>query len=63
MGGNTALREYSKAMFELSASMQWTRMEQTLENDMFMPLAIPIPDELLWEKIKPENKRRKLKHK
>ena len=63
MGGTEPNSRDSKAIFELSASMQWTRMEQTLENDMFMPLAIPIPDELLWEKIKPENKRRKLKHK
>ena len=41
---------YSKAMFELSASMQWTRLEQTLKIDHFAPLAIPIPDELVYEK-------------
>ena len=31
MGGETASGEYSKAMFELSQSMQWTRLEQTLQ--------------------------------
>ena len=47
MGGNSAPGQYSKAMFELSASMQWTRMEQTLQIDHWLPLAIPIPDELV----------------
>ena len=47
MGGLTTCREYSKAMFELSASMQWTRLEQTLKIDHLAPLAIPIPDELV----------------
>ena len=53
MGG-----KYSKAMFELSQSMQWTRLEQTLQIEHFWrhPLAIPIPD----EKISSKNKRRKL---
>ena len=37
----------SKAMFELSNSMQWTRLEQTLKNQHGGPLAIPIPDELV----------------
>ena len=37
----------SKAMFELSASMQWTRLEQTLQIYHYSPLAIPIPDELV----------------
>ena len=50
MGGTTAPGEYSKAMFELSASMQWTRLEQTLKIDHLAPLAIPIPDELVYEK-------------
>ena len=41
----------SKAMFELSQSMQWTRLEQTLQMDHYgYPLAIPIPDELVCEK-------------
>ena len=47
MGGSTAPGEYSMAMFELSASMQWTRLEQTLQIEHFAPLAIPIPDELV----------------
>ena len=50
MGGSTTPGECSKTMFELSASMQWTRLEQTLENEQtlqFPFLAIPIPDELV----------------
>ena len=46
MGGETDSGN-SKAMFELSPSMQWTRMEQTLQIDHWLPLAIPIPDELV----------------
>ena len=44
MGGNN-----SKAMFELSQSMEWTRLEQTLqiEHKYGGQLAIPIPDELV----------------
>ena len=38
---------YSKAMFELSQSMEWTRLEQTLQIDHTCPLAIPITDELV----------------
>ena len=37
----------SKAMFELSASMEWTRLDQTLQIQHGAPLAIPIPDELV----------------
>ena len=37
----------SKAIFELSQSMQWTRLEQTLKIDHYAPLAIPIPDEMV----------------
>ena len=51
MGGNTAPGEYSKAMFELSQSMQWTRLEQTLKIGHRCPLAIPIPDELVYKKV------------
>ena len=54
MGGNTASFEYSKAMFELSASMQWTRLEHTLKIGHCAPLAIPIPDELVYEKVESE---------
>ena len=39
----------SKAMFELTQSMEWTRLEQTLQIEHFgRPLAaIPIPNELV----------------
>ena len=38
----------SKAMFELTQSMQWTRLEQTLQIEHYEGLlAIPIPDELV----------------
>ena len=60
MGGSTAPLEYSKAMFELSQSMEWTRLEQTLQIEHWAPLAIPIPDELVCEKNESKNKQRKL---
>ena len=48
MGGYTNSYKHSKAMFELSQSMQWTRMEQTLQiQHNARPLVIPIPDELV----------------
>ena len=47
MGGSTAPGEYSKTMFELTQSMEWTRLEQTLQIEHLAPLAIPIPDELV----------------
>ena len=49
MGGHSSGGR-SKAMFELTQSMEWTRLEQTLKIDHFAPLAIPIPDELVYEK-------------
>ena len=61
MGGIKEDAMDSRAMFELSASMQWTRLEQTLNFDHEYFLTIPIPDELVIEKIKPKNKRRMLK--
>ena len=60
MRGNTAPGEYFKAMYELSQSMEWTRLEKTLQIEHWAPLAIPIPDELVCEKIESKNKRRKL---
>ena len=46
MGGGN-----SKAMFELSQSMEWTRLEQTLQIVHYGgQVAIPIPDELVCEK-------------
>ena len=50
----------SKAMFELTQSMEWTRLEQSLKIGHWVPLAIPIPDELVCEKNESKNKRRKL---
>ena len=44
MGGTGA---NSKAIFELTQSVDWTRLEQTLQIDHNCPLAIPIPDELI----------------
>ena len=42
-------------MFELSQSMEWKRLEQTLQIGHYVPLAIPIPDELVskqdWNNI------------
>ena len=46
-------RTFYKAMFELSASMQWTKLEQTLQIEHFAPLAIPIPIELVDESSQP----------
>ena len=61
MGGETESGRISKAMFELSQSMEWTRLEQTLQIEHYgAPLAIPIPDELVCEKNESKNKRRKL---
>ena len=54
MGGETDSGEDSKAMFELSQSMEWTRLEQTLQNEHEASLAIPIPDELVYEKNEPK---------
>ena len=59
MGGRSS-GVNSKAIFELSQSMQWTRLEQTLQIEHYAPLAIPIPDELVCEKTESKNKQRKL---
>ena len=48
MGGITESDENSKEMFELSQSLEWTRLEQTLQIDHYGgQLAIPIPDEMV----------------
>ena len=47
MGGISSGSRFNKAMFELSQSMQWTRLEQTLQIEHRGPLAIAIPDELV----------------
>ena len=61
MGGISSGKA-SKALFELTQSMQWTRLEQTLQIEHLYggQLAIPIPDELVCEKNESKNKRRKL---
>ena len=56
LSGETNSVKKSKAMFELTQSMEWTRLEQTLQIEHFAPLAIPIPDELVYDKIKEKNK-------
>ena len=56
MGGISSGPTISKAMFELTQSMQWTRLEQTLEIDHEALLAIPIPDELVCQKNESKNK-------
>ena len=61
MGGSSS-EVNSKAMFELTQSMEWTRLEQTLQIQHYGgQLAIPISDELVGEKNESKNKRRKLK--
>ena len=47
MGGETNTYKPFKEMFELTQSMAWTRLEQTLLIEHYYPLAIPIPDELV----------------
>ena len=50
MGGYTDFGgTISKAIFELSQSMEWTRLEQTLQIDHEGLLTIPIPDELVFK--------------
>ena len=46
MGGISSGRA-SKAMFELTQTMEWTRLDQTLQIQHGAPLAIPIPDKLV----------------
>ena len=59
MGGISSGRA-SKAMFELTQSMQWKRLEQTLEIEHLASLAIPIPDDQVREKMKVKNQPRKI---
>ena len=54
IGGRTEDNQYYKAMFELTESMEWNLMEQTLKHEHIGPLTIPIPDELVKEKVKSE---------
>ena len=56
MGGETESGRASKEMFELTQSMKWTRLERTLQIGHYAPLAIPIPDELVYKKVESEDK-------
>ena len=49
MGRLTVPFKDSKEMYELTQSMEWTRLEQSLQFGEWYnyPLAIPIPDELV----------------
>ena len=64
MGGDTGIGGgVSREIFELSNSMQWTRLEHTLQKgNIENPVAIPIPDDLVYEKVQVKygNKRRKV---
>ena len=55
MGGHSSGGR-SKAMFELSQSMEWIRLEQSLQIECWGLLAIPIPDELVYKKVESEDK-------
>ena len=61
MEGQTESGEWSEAMFELSDSMQWTKLRQTLQHDHLYPLAIPIPDKFVSEQIQVKNKHKRRK--
>ena len=50
IGGRQVDGKISKAMFELTDSMEWKPMEQTLKHDHHKPIAIAIPDDLVKEK-------------
>ena len=54
--GVIAMGRRSKAMFELTQSMEWTILEQTLQIEHWAPLAIPIPDELVNKIVESEDK-------
>ena len=55
--GKGVIVMHSRGLLELSSnSMEWTRLEQTLQITHFAPLAIPIPDELVYEKNESEHK-------
>ena len=61
MGGNKSFQEksesmFEKSLFELSNSMQWTTLEQTLELNHYFPFVVQLPDELVNEKKKTSEK-------
>ena len=55
--GGYSLGGFSEAMFELTQSMEWTRLEQTLQLEHWSTLAIPIPDELVYSKDRQNKKK------
>ena len=56
MGGRTETGQNFKGMFELSDSMQWNRLEHTLQFQILNTNdAIPIPDQLVYEKDEKDN--------
>ena len=65
MGGekifrDVAQRKKSKFLLELSNSMEWNILGQTLKYNHIHPLAIPIPDDQVREKMKVKNQPRKI---
>ena len=60
MGGDTVFQDNSKAMLELTQTMEWTRLEQTSQiKHHGSQIAIPIPDELVCQKNESKNIRLK----
>ena len=60
MGGRTTGSvEDSKEMFELSESIQWTKLEPSLQVDHQAFFTIPLPDESVRRRIEPENEEHK----
>ena len=62
MGGETEPNKFSKAIFELTENLEWKTLKHSLKNDHDGPIALPIPDDMVYEKLqlKNKNKRRKL---
>ena len=62
MGGETEPNQFSKAIFEMTENLEWIKLKHSLKNDHDGPIALPIPDDMVYEKlqVKNKNKRRKL---
>ena len=50
MDGLDGWSGWSKAMFELTDSMEWTRLEQTMQIGHRFSLAIPVPNVIVNKK-------------
>ena len=60
IGGKTNRRKESKVLFELSESLEWITLEQTLQK--CHDFVTPIPDELVYEKVQVKrNKNKRIK--